>query len=106
MSEQERIEGNKLIAEFNKTVLNGIIMKKIKTAEEYANKYDNTVYSIVDVIKIAQLEMLEYAVNKCAKNAIIENQEKSPPEWHLRPSWGVNKQSILKTIDEIKEELK
>lgn len=76
-------------------------MKKIKTAKEYNTEFWNELSddtTIIDVIKQAQLDMLEYVVNKCLSNAYAE-------ESRIGYVWEVNEQSILKTIDEIKKEL-
>lgn len=111
-------------------------MKKIKTAEEYLERFEteiedggesgmfnwlvNAQYEeMTNIIKQVQLDMLEYAVSKCAENANLLNSKGttssgvSVEEYEDELSWKketidymINKQSILKTIDEIKEELK
>jgi hypothetical protein len=50
-------------------------MKKIKTAEEYLIEFkeDEDYYHILEILKKAQLDMLEYAVNKCNKNAEVRS---------------------------------
>ena len=109
-------------------------MKKIKTVEEYLDRFEteiedggdagmfkwliNTRYEeVASIIKQAQLDMLEYAVNKCAFNSevdIVDHEElniNSLPGIErganevILPIYGVDEQSILKTIDEIKKEL-
>lgn len=85
-------------------------MKKIKTAEEYNTEFWNEMSddtTLIDLIKQAQLDILEYAVNKCAYNAdanykFTEDFDSITGEDIIA---FVDKQSILKTIDEIKEEL-
>lgn len=82
-------------------------MKKIKTAEEYL-KDVNSLTLREDLYKIGkqmQLEMLEHAVNKCAENAEINYDSSSKWQCVECGADGVSKQSILKTIDEIKKEL-
>lgn len=105
-------------------------MKKIKTAEEYIialdfvseeygievleNPYEFNKEDILKTIKQAQLDMLEYAVNKAANNSTISLSRDNPKELsssevYCDAEWEnyifVDKQSILKTIDEIKKEL-
>lgn len=103
-------------------IVDGKIMKKIKTAEEYLLKefhktralwtdlnnilgeYNTKV--VVDCFKQAQLDMLEHAVNKCAENAELKyRQPRDDEDFREMQPYDVNKQSILKTIDEIKKEL-
>lgn len=87
-------------------------MKKIKTTQEYLIKHISYLIgkgtlksvedlklqpewdNVIEAIKEAQLDMLEYAVNKAKDNARIINIYNA-----------VDKQSILNTIDEIKKEL-
>lgn len=95
----------------------------IKKAEEYIIEKDLDHWAdqdyvkedILKWIKQAQLDILEYAVKKCADNA---DADWEPMGWladqHVNMKFiagedyevYVNNQSILKTIDEIKEELK
>lgn len=99
-------------------------MKKIKTAEEIFNTIDGLLEEgyqsefypeykrkAINTIKQAQLDMLEYAVNKCLSNVGLKEYEVTPQDVdsisnYMGDVWGIDKQSILKTIDEIKEELK
>lgn len=74
----------------------------IKKPEEYALQYENTVYSIADVIRQAQLDMLKEAVKRCAENAEVKVYSK---DGRIYPTLNVDEQSILKTIDEIKSEI-
>jgi hypothetical protein len=107
-------------------------MKKIKTAEEYLEIFEteiedggefgmfswlvNAQYEeVTNIIKQVQLDMLEYAVNKSLDNAyaIGEGSNLTSKNGNLYWTFAgsidkviIDKQSILKTIDEIKEELK
>lgn len=101
-------------------------MKKIKTAEKYLKKYEGEIVDAIgdnfyqtvsyqiheeiikDIIKQAQLDMLEYAVNKAANNSRTMDDPYSytgNTGSEYPPDIIVDKQSILKTIDEIKKEL-
>lgn len=102
-------------------------MKKIKTAEEYLldtmrctidddadlDINENFYFQWEDILKTlkaAQLDMLEYAVNKCIENSkikqLITGTRNDGIIEYVGYGYEVDKQSILKTIDEIKEELK
>jgi len=92
-------------------------MKKIKTAEEYTqwffkNPEFTPVYrnptDITKLVEKVQIEMLEYAVNKAANNSRTMDDPYSytgNTGSEYPPDIIVDKQSILKTIDEIKKEL-
>jgi hypothetical protein len=87
----------------------------MKKAEEYWNEFTKNLTGfnklaydvhkpvLLERIRTIQLDAIEYAVNKCAENATIESI--------IHPSEGyvfgiVDQKSILKTIDQIKEEMK
>ena len=85
----------------------------IKKAKDYLNSFnvedfktDNLADAIKRVIQQAQIDMLEYTINKCIDNVTLSLWDYIASDGFKEYYVEINRDSILNTIEEIKEELK
>ena len=80
-------------------------MKKLKSAEDYALHYENTVSSIADVIRMAQIDAIKTTAENCAEAAEVKYSDAMFTSCRECGQDGVDEQSILKVADKMIKEL-
>ena len=77
----------------------------MKKAEDWYRKNANTVLSVPNVIRLAQLEAIEETVKLCAENASLKREDVGFPSAYGDYEWVLDKDSILNCAEILKKEI-
>ena len=80
-------------------------MKKLKSAEEYVKMYESTIYSIEDVVRMAQADAIKTTTENCAEEAEVKYSDAMFTSCRECGQDGIDEQSILKVADKMIKEL-